>query len=118
MGEDQGEDDAGKRERGAVEELLLVANPSSGRGKAQRWADRVLRALRNEGRPARLVSDLAAEVPPAHAPREPAAPREWWVFGGDGTLNGLVQRVDDPRTRIAIFPTGTGNVVARELGVP
>lgn len=97
----------------ARDEILLITNPTSGRGRARAWAEAVLARLEREGRPARIVS--ARDVDPAKLATTAA---ESWLFGGDGTLNELLQRLDDEAPPISIFPTGTGNVVARELAIP
>jgi len=46
------------------------------------------------------------------------------VAGGDGTINEVINGLlssEDPETReipISIIPTGTANVLAKELGIP
>jgi len=40
------------------------------------------------------------------------------VAGGDGTLNEAVNGLGDLRVPVAIFPFGTGNVLAHEIGMP
>src|SRR5688572_22983515 len=100
-------------------EILLVANPSSGRGRALRWAELARSRLAGQGVAAVLVTrrgearDLVAAKPDRFA--------ESWTFGGDGTLRDLVQELTVLPVaipRVAIFPAGTGNVVARDVGVP
>jgi diacylglycerol kinase family enzyme len=99
--------------RDEIREILLITNPTSGRGRARAWAEAALARLEREGRPARIVS--ARDVEPASLA---ASVAESWLFGGDGTLNELLQQLDDKAPPISIFPTGTGNVVARELAIP
>jgi YegS/Rv2252/BmrU family lipid kinase len=39
-------------------------------------------------------------------------------YGGDGTLNEVIQGMAESRAALAVWPGGTSNVVARDLGVP
>jgi diacylglycerol kinase (ATP) len=98
-------------------ELLLVANPTSGRGRAGRWVEAARARLVSEGF-APLVSTRRGE---AGELLDAASARfaEHWLFGGDGTLGDLVQHLRrDAPPRVVLFPAGTGNVVARDVGVP
>ncbi|MGD1979620.1 MAG: diacylglycerol kinase family lipid kinase [Akkermansiaceae bacterium] len=38
--------------------------------------------------------------------------------GGDGTLNAVIEGLAGSRTALGVFPTGTMNVFAREMGIP
>ena len=122
--------DAVEGETGAATDaggaLLLVGNPTSGRGRAGRWIERARRELERAAID-HVVATARGEAAELIA-KEPDRFREHWVFGGDGTVadlaNALAHRhaaeSRPPRAppRIALFPTGTGNVVARDLGVP
>ena len=39
-------------------------------------------------------------------------------YGGDGTLNEVIQGIAESQTALAVWPGGTSNVVACDLGVP
>ncbi len=40
------------------------------------------------------------------------------VAGGDGTLNAVIEGLAGSETTLGVFPTGTMNVFAREMGIP
>ena len=58
----------------ALAEVLLVTNPTSGRGRARAWAEAALAQLEQAGRAARIVSARDAEALQPPAPASAAAP--------------------------------------------
>ncbi len=46
------------------------------------------------------------------------APSVVLVAGGDGTVRAVVEAIYEQRVPVALVPTGTGNLLARNLGVP
>jgi len=40
------------------------------------------------------------------------------VYGGDGTLHGVIEQAVKWKVPVALLPAGTTNVLARELGIP
>ncbi len=97
--------------------LLLVANPTSGRGRSERWLRRAESRLSQEGVPFRSVLTKAAgDATRAVADR--GAARGVWTIGGDGTINEVLQELTGTSVPLSILPAGTGNIVARELGIP
>lgn len=101
--------------------VRLIANPNAGRGGARRAAEiaRFCDLLKRHG--------VEAEVAFTRAPhdatrlaREAVADqaREIVVSGGDGTINEVLQAIVGTKARLAILPSGTANVLARELSLP
>jgi diacylglycerol kinase (ATP) len=98
----------------------IIYNPMSGR-PARRAEDvsRMIQLLGERG----VVADARATAKPEDATglaREAVAAGADIVisYGGDGTLNEVVQGLSRSRTALAVWPGGTSNVVARDLGVP
>ncbi len=98
----------------------IIYNPMSGR--PARRAERVRRMIG-------LLSDRGFDAE-AHATEGPddaaklagaavAAGADIIIsYGGDGTLNEVIQGMAESQTALAVWPGGTANVVARDLGVP
>ena len=95
----------------------MVVNPVAGRRNAQRELTRVIRRLRATG--------LSVEVEPTCEPGDATA----WaagldeattqavvVVGGDGTIREVIEGLQGRPTPIAILPTGTENLVAKQFG--
>jgi YegS/Rv2252/BmrU family lipid kinase len=102
-------------------ELVLISNPNAGRGGARRAREvaEFCEMLKQRGL---LVEALHTRAPgdaeelARKAVREGA--REVIVSGGDGTINEAVQGLIGSDVRLGIWPRGTANVLARELGLP
>ncbi|HPD17616.1 MAG TPA: diacylglycerol kinase family lipid kinase [Planctomycetota bacterium] len=96
---------------------LLIVNPIAGRGAGQACLERIRRGLRDLG-----FSTLDAVTAQAGDAREAASAQAGHcdlvaVIGGDGTLNEVVNGLQMDRP-LALFPLGTGNVLAKELRLP
>jgi YegS/Rv2252/BmrU family lipid kinase len=103
--------------------VLLIANPTSGRGAGQRAVDPVRRHLAEAG----VSHEAVLTERPWHAAElASAAGDQGWeaivAIGGDGTanevLNGLMQIPIDRRPAMGIIPVGRGNDFAFGIGVP
>ena len=96
--------------------VLLIVNPSAGRGRAARLLPRVVAALRDLGLPHRVVAtrDLA------HAQalgRETLDTGEVAAtLGGDGLARAVAEAVRGAGV-LAVLPGGRGNDFARTLGL-
>lgn len=108
---------------GSIQPLLVVVNPTAGRGRARRRGRQLAAALQRAGVPFAMV----ATAGPGDAERLASAPSggpagALVAVGGDGTvhevLNGLVQRADQA-TRggpLAVLPSGSGDDFAANAG--
>jgi YegS/Rv2252/BmrU family lipid kinase len=98
--------------------LRVIYNPVAG-PKIVSKIDRVQSLLSARGTPFEVVKTtgpgdailLAREA--AHAGAESVV-----AVGGDGTVNEAANGLAGSRTRLAVVPHGTGNVLAREVGLP
>lgn len=101
-------------------QATIIYNPMSGR--PARRADDVRRMIE-------MLADrgVNAEAHPTAGPDDAtrlsssavAAGSDIIIsYGGDGTLNEVIQGMARSQTALAVWPGGTSNVVARDLGVP
>jgi diacylglycerol kinase (ATP) len=100
-------------------QLALVVNPTSGKGKGARYGERAEDALRAAGVAVNRIAgrDAHDAAKLARAALEAGAPA-LVVVGGDGMVNLGLQLVAGTGRPLGIIPAGTGNDVARYLGLP
>lgn len=96
-------------------DIVIIGNPSSGRGS---YADRLKRCAETLGERGDEVEIWPTERP-GHATELAtlAGARLVVAAGGDGTVNEVVNGLRADAT-LGILPFGTANVLARELGLP
>jgi diacylglycerol kinase (ATP) len=100
-------------------EIALLTNPTSGKGRGTRTAAVVVRRLREAGFTVRdLVGRDAAEARDLADKCVADGVESLVVVGGDGMVHLAVQALAGGSTRLGIVPAGTGNDVARYLGIP
>ena len=99
----------------------LIYNPLSGRlrWKRQRDLDRATHLLDAYGIRIVRIPTTGAGSATALAREQVAAGRDLIIAcGGDGTINEVVNGMAGSRVPLALLPAGTGNVLAKELGLP
>ena len=98
----------------------LISNPKTGHSAARR---RPVQALAAQLESLGVKVDLRLTSRPGDATEIAAraarnGTSDVIVAGGDGTINEAIQGLAGTNARLAIIPRGTGNVLARELGLP
>ncbi|HET7551669.1 MAG TPA: diacylglycerol kinase family protein [Gemmatimonadaceae bacterium] len=98
------------------EPVLLVTNPAARRAAA------LLPVARRAFRDAGVRCDLAPTERPGHAAElaveRSSGYRAVFVLGGDGTVMEVLGALARSGVPVGILPGGTGNLVARSLGIP
>jgi diacylglycerol kinase (ATP) len=98
--------------------VFLLSNPTSGGPGSNAWLEAARRRLGERlgrwtevtMRPGESITGLTRELLPEAS--------TLFVAGGDGTVRAAAQALQGTDIPLAILPTGTVNVLARELGVP
>ncbi len=99
--------------------LAIIANPISGGGRSFRKLERYVRHWPHT----EWVFDVYPTRCPGHAAvlareLQERPPDVLAVSGGDGTLSEIASSIPFPPFPVAILPSGTANVLARELRLP
>jgi len=101
------------------QEIALLTNPTSGKGKGGRTVDVVLPRLRDAGYVVRnLVGRDADEARDLAHQCVADGVETLVVVGGDGMVHLAIQALADSETRLGLIPAGTGNDVARYFDLP
>jgi len=104
---------------GARSEVALVVNPTAGRGRGAGLVAPVVERLRRGGVAARVVTGGDAAEAADLARKAVADGVDALVaLGGDGMAHVALQAVAGTDTPLGIVPAGTGNDLAKSLGLP
>jgi len=97
-------------------DVMLVGNPISGLGKARTDLQHVADLLRRGTRSLRIVQ--TTRKGDAQEAANDFGGDAIVAFGGDGTVNEVINGAHLDRCAVAVVPAGTGNVLAKELRMP
>ncbi len=97
--------------------MKVIANPSAGFGRGRTC----IRKLRRRARELKL--EVVETTGPGHATElarklVSSGSKRLGVMGGDGTISEVVNSTAGSQTELAILSVGTGNDIARSLGLP
>ncbi|WP_432488963.1 diacylglycerol/lipid kinase family protein [Kineococcus sp. SYSU DK018] len=96
----------------------LLVNPTAGRGSGFAAGARVRAELRRLGHEVTDLSGPDLDAARRAARRAARQEQALVVVGGDGLVHAAVQEVAGTGTALGIVPAGTGNDIARGLGLP
>jgi YegS/Rv2252/BmrU family lipid kinase len=97
--------------------VIVIANPTSGSGRAANRLRAVVCGLQALGAPVdSVVTQAPGDARDAAQKASGDAPL-LVAFGGDGTFNEVLNGAPLERAVLGLVPAGTGNVLAKELGL-
>ena len=100
-------------------DLAVLVNPTSGKGKGARFGVGAVSTLREAGARVAVLRGRDAEEAEELARTAVAAGLDTLVVvGGDGMAHLAAQVLAGTETTLGLIPAGTGNDVARYLGLP
>jgi YegS/Rv2252/BmrU family lipid kinase len=97
---------------------VVIANPASGRGRAERVARELALGLEQQGFAVDLHLTQSRGDASAHLRSRGAELAVVVAVGGDGTLRECFEGLARPEIPVALVPLGTANVLAQQLGLP
>ena len=99
--------------------LVVAINPTAGKGKAKKLGEKVVNRLHTLGFAVDvIVGTTESELRPALRHRLDAPHRALVAVGGDGMVHTCLQMlIDYPDTPLGVIPGGTGNDIARAVGM-
>ena len=97
--------------------VVVVANPTAGRGKAGRLIGKVDARLHAEGVEHEIrVSESAADLERLARSAADEGTEVVAVLGGDGSVNCVANGILGTKAALAVLPAGTGDDFAKSLG--
>jgi len=101
-----------------MRKATVIYNPISGMGSAIRKIAALKSGLERRGLQVELAGTAHRGDAMALASSLKPDTSLLIVVGGDGTLNEVINGLGPDSPDVAVLPTGTGNVMAKELGLP
>jgi len=100
-------------------DAVLIVNPTAGGGRRVPQLNEARRIFRNAGIETELLETTEPGEATIFARRAVEQSRDLAIVcGGDGTVNEAVNGLALSQVPMAVLPSGTANVLAKELGLP
>lgn len=101
------------------DQILIIANPTSGGGRGRKFAELAAAGIRSRGG----IADISFTSSQGDAARLVDAGRRQGVrciaaCGGDGTIHEVIGAIAGSDVALGVIPAGRGNDFARALGIP
>ena len=101
-----------------MQKIRFIINPNSGTGKKNLLPDLINKFIDKE----KYISEICLSKEPGHATQlaQEAVEKEFDIVvavGGDGSVNETAKALIETNTVLAIIPAGSGNGLARHLGI-
>jgi YegS/Rv2252/BmrU family lipid kinase len=97
--------------------MSLILNPFAGIGSAKYLQELIMRELKGLG-PEVHVLQKGEDIRPIVADALSRGSTDVIAAGGDGTVSAVAGSLAGTDATLGIIPTGTANMLARELGIP
>src|SRR3984893_16747588 len=102
-----------------IRDAVLIINPNAGGGRRMHQLDKARSIFREAGIETELQLTTAPGEATAMARRIVEQSRQLAIVGGgDGTVNEAVNGLAGSHVPLAVLPSGTANVLAKELSIP
>lgn len=99
--------------------IYIIQNPVAGTSDPQQVQETLSRILSTRDIPYQLYQTKADDNINELARKAAETGYDWvWAVGGDGTVSAVANGLIGTNTLLGIIPTGSGNSLARELGMP
>ncbi|WP_244303276.1 YegS/Rv2252/BmrU family lipid kinase [Leucobacter coleopterorum] len=99
--------------------IAVLSNPFAGKGRGRGASEEAIAELRARGSEVRAYAGASAadtiELAGRALQDDPAL---LVIVGGDGTLTEILEKLIGSEVPMALIPAGTGNDLARALGIP
>jgi len=98
--------------------ILIIKNPTSSNGRKSKLIDQVVENLKQKECKVELYETKAPGDAIAYLLTYADSVDVVVAAGGDGTINEVVNGLKNKKIPLALIPTGTTNVLSKELGLP